>query len=138
MGIVLTTAGVLALAAVFIEVRLFKSVKPLRKASERSDAAGISMSMFLSWFIGMIFNAGGLVVMVASMISTVITMPIHGYARYKSKITQEQRDTVEAYKRTYSPLLKLVKFVIKLILSPIWLPVQINKRMNSSKELRSI
>lgn len=136
IGVLLTTALVLAIAAAFIEFRLFYTVPILKKLVEKSAAIGIGMSLLLSLLIGTMFGAAGLVVMVAGMLSTAFTEPVHAMNRKMQKNAQNSakvagRMTINDFRDTYRPVAKVIKFGFIVMTLPIWLPVKIKKMASS-------
>lgn len=130
MGIILTTALVLALASAFIEFKLFYSVPFLRKLVEKSTAIGIAMSVFLSFVIGTLFGAAGLIVMVAALVSTMMTEPVHSVmrrAKRRPQQTEQTRSVIDEYRATWGWVFSLIRVSFKVVTFPIWFPVKVRR-----------
>jgi hypothetical protein len=129
--VLFTMAIVLGLGSAFIEMRILKSVPLLAAWNRRSMAFGLALSFIISAAIGMLFGASGLVVMMAGVISTVCTEPIHELRRRMAKSNGAAKARIDSYKQaadgTYNafvrPTAKASFFVIKNVTRPLWMPV---------------
>lgn len=127
IGVLLTTALVLAAVSVLIELKIFYSTPWLKKLVGLSVIVGIAMSLALSWVLGLLFGASGLIVLLAGTISTAITEPIHAWKRKQSKRKDKVHSSIKEFADTWRPVGKLIKYAFLLVTSPLWVPVKIRR-----------
>jgi hypothetical protein len=140
MGMLLSMALILAVCSAFLEFKLLKSVPLLGRLNKKSMFFGLALSVALSAGLGAVFGAAGVVVMIAGVLSTAMTEPVHGFRRaMESKKAETQakiakaRQAKEDFVRTYRPIGIGLKYLAFAILAPIWVPVMINRRLHESK-----
>lgn len=66
-------------ASVIIEFLLIKKLPSLGRLAGRNRLVGVCMSVGLSWTLGEMFGAAGALVLIGSIISSVVTQPIHAF-----------------------------------------------------------
>jgi hypothetical protein len=135
---ILTMALLLAAASVYVELKLVKSVPGLKKLVERFGLVGLAMSLALSVFLGGIFGAAGVTIMIAGMCSTAVTAPIYRLRHqieHKNAVMKARVQATQAFmketKDTYRPVGKVVKWTAIGVTSPIWAPVIIRRKLRS-------
>ena len=71
--------------SVAVELSLVKELKLLRRLVMANRALGIALSVGLSWLLGHLFAAGGLIVLMGSIGSSLVTAPVYAVmARWKA------------------------------------------------------
>lgn len=133
----LTMSILLGLVAAFIELRTSFSIPFIRKAIEKFTILGIVFSIALSVFIGAIFGAAGLVVMLGALIATTITQPVYVVA---SKVKKTGRDVSETYnevKSLFQPFANFFKFAFKVIFLPFIIIYKVLRWHADRQEVRS-
>lgn len=68
---------ILTVISALFEIILVNKIPFLMHLAEQYPLVGLVISFSLSWFLGHVFAAGGLVVMLAGIGSTVLTAPIY-------------------------------------------------------------
>jgi hypothetical protein len=128
-------AFMLAIMSAALELMIASQIPAWRKWSHKSKLFNLINSMILSYFVGIMFGAQGLIAMTAGFMSTFMTIP--GYAilnwnfdspkaatqggnRYKhTKSTIKPK--VEKGKELAGDLVKVGYVTGKVITSPIWI-----------------
>ena len=67
----------LTIAAVLLELTIVYQSDVLAARLERSSFSGIAFSIALSWLLGIVFGAAGLIVMFAATVSTILTAAVY-------------------------------------------------------------
>lgn len=118
----------LAFASAVVELTLASKFPAWRKAAKRNKAINMIISIALSFVLGIMFGAAGLIAMAAAMISTAISIP--GYAvlewAYDSPEAQKHGGNLFKYytqrwKIALTDLVNLTYKIIKIITAPIWI-----------------
>lgn len=89
----------------------------------------------LSWTIGLLFGASGLIVMIAAIVSTPITEMFHSMRRKKdgakSKVNtkiEEVKSTARELWDTWSWVVTVLKYAVLIVTSPLWIPMVIRRK----------
>jgi len=127
----LTMAILLGLVAAFIELRTAFSVPFIRTLIEKFTIIGVVFSIALSVFIGAIFGAAGLVVMLGAMIATTITQPVYMVASKVKKTGHDVAHTVEEVRSVFRPFWNLFKLGAKIIALPFIIVFKVVKFIDS-------
>ncbi len=117
---------VLAGCSVWLELKLFQKVPALRKVVGKWALVGIAISLALSYFLGAAFGAGGIIVLMAGLLSTAIAEPFRRTFNQASAV-QAKVEKLNYWKKnteeTYHYVLVGIKWLCVLLLAPLWLPV---------------
>lgn len=117
----------LAIASTAVELTFASKFPAWRQAAKRNKAINLVVSIGLSFVLGMMFGAAGLIAMSAAIISTVMSIP--GYAflewAYDSPgAAKHNGNQIKYYsdrwKVALSDFLNLIYKIIKIITFPIW------------------
>lgn len=73
----LITIGILTSACVLFELILIGKSPKVRAVITKSPLFSLIFSLVLSWVIGLMFSAHGLIVLAAAVLSTVLTQPVY-------------------------------------------------------------
>lgn len=131
---------VLAFAASAFELTLASKFPAWRRAAKRNKAINLILSVSLSFIIGVMFGAAGLIVMTAAILSTILSIP--GYAflewAYDSPQAQARGGNLIKYysdkwKMALSDLAKLIYKIIRIITFPIWITRDLIQKYQSFK-----
>jgi len=118
---------VLAFAASAFELTLASKFPAWRRAAKRNKAINLILSISLSFIIGLMFGAAGLIVMTAAILSTILSIP--GYAflewAYDSPEAQKHGGNLIKYysdktKTVTKDTLHLIYKILRIITFPIW------------------
>jgi len=118
---------VLSLASAAMELTFASKFPTWRKAAKRNKAINLTISIVISFIIGIMFGAAGLITMAAAIISTVIVIP--GYAFLEWAYDSPQAATrggnqIKYYsdktKEVVSDTFKIIYKILRVITFPIW------------------
>lgn len=137
----LTMALILALCSAWLEFKILNKVPLFKKLNRKSQLVGLGMSIGLSWMVGILFGATGLVVLIAGLLSTAMTEPVHAAFRYMetknnevtAKVHKAQAFAIEA-RDTYRPVGKAVKWTAIATTAPLWGPVIIRRKLIEKRQ----
>jgi uncharacterized membrane protein len=122
-----TLAIMLALASTVIEISFAAKVPVWRKAAKKNKTINMIISILLSFILGILFGAGGLIAMSAAMISTVLSIPGYAFLEWaydSPQAAQRGGNQIEYYnkrwKQALADLVQLTYKVIRIITFPIW------------------
>lgn len=124
-------AILLGLVAAFIELRTSFSIPFVRTAIEKFSVLGIVFSIALSVFIGAIFGAAGLVVMLGALIATTLTQPVYIVANKVKKTGHDVNKTIEDVKSIFRPFWSLFVFAFKVMAFPFFVIFKIVRFFDS-------
>lgn len=117
----------LAIASAIVELTFASKVPAWRRAAKRNKAINLTISILLSFILGILFGAAGLIAMSAAIISTVLVIP--GYAflewAYDSPEAQKHGGNLIKYysdrwKTVMSDFAKLMYKILRILTFPIW------------------
>jgi hypothetical protein len=125
---------ILALASCTIEMMLASKIPAWRKAAKKYKIFNLFASLGLSYTIGTMFGAAGLIAMTAAIFSTILSIPGYAFLEwvYDSPQAQQRGGNLIAhhksnFKTTYTrwkivlgDLSTIVYKVIRIITFPIW------------------
>jgi hypothetical protein len=107
----LTMVILLALSSAFLEVKLAKALPIWHKMSVKSQAFNLLGSIALSYVLGMLFGASGLIALMAGIVSTVITVPYYSGLRYIEDNETKVTENVQIVKDAGRGIWFFVKFI---------------------------
>lgn len=136
----------LAIASFLVEMMIASKVPLMRQLAKNNLLVNLTISLGLSYFIGIMFGAIGLTAMTAAIISTLMSVP--GYAflewaydseeahaeggnRIKHKKEQVQV-TTKKWTQTLSDFFKIIYGILKVITFPIWIIRSITNKTKTS------
>jgi hypothetical protein len=147
----LAFAMTLAIMSTIVEMMFAVNFKSWREAAHKYKAVNMIISLLLSFAIGMMFGAGGLIAMTAGMISTVLSIP--GYAflywnmdspKAASLGTTRTNHTKNVAKKKFektkevsNDLAKVAYGTAKVVTAPVWIPRKINNKYKTFKKARA-
>lgn len=123
----LIMAILLGVVAAFIELRTSFSIPLVRRAIEKFSVLGIIFSITLSIFIGAIFGAAGLVVMLGALIATTLTQPVYMVASHVKKTGKDVAKTANEVKQLFMPFFNFFKFALYVMFLPFILVYKVLK-----------
>jgi len=118
MGTMLLTAILMGLAAAFIELRTSFSIPFVRKLIEQFSVLGIVFSVALSMFLGFIFGATGVTVMLIAIVCMTFTQPVYMVMSKLQSVGKDVSDVVNDVRRITAPFAALFKLAFKIIALP--------------------
>lgn len=132
---------ILALSSTAIEMLVAAKFPAWRRHAHKSKLINLTLSLGLSFVLGELFGAGGLIAMTAAIISTILSIP--GYAilnyAYDSPKAAQHGGNLFAYKwakwkQALIDLGNLIYKIIRFITAPIWITRNV---VNKCRELTS-
>lgn len=117
----------LAIASTVVEMMFAARIPAWRKNAHKYKWFNMLISILLSFVLGLMFGAAGLIALGAAMISTVLSIP--GYTilhwNYDSQQALNHGGNMTKYLRTkwlqaFKDLAKIIYLTIKIITFPIW------------------
>ena len=134
----------LAIASTVVEMMFAARIPTWRKNAHKYKWVNMTLSIMLSFVLGLMFGAAGLIALGAAMISTVLSIP--GYAilhwNYDSKEAQKHGGNMTHYLRgkwtqALKDLAKMIYTIIKVITFPIWATRSILNKISTVKAKRA-
>jgi glucan phosphoethanolaminetransferase (alkaline phosphatase superfamily) len=117
----------LAVASALVELIFAAKVPVWRKNAYRFKWFNMLISIVLSFILGLMFGATGLITLGAAIISTALSVPGYSFLHWNYDSPQAQRHGGDMLKhlrkkwlQAFKDLAKLVYAVIRFITFPIW------------------
>lgn len=117
----------LAIASAVVELTFASKFPAWRRAAKKNKAVNLGISIALSFVLGIMFGAAGLIAMSAAIISTVIAVPGYAFLEWAYDSPQAQAkggNQVKYYsdktKTVISDLTRLIYKILRIITFPIW------------------
>ena len=117
----------LAIASAVVELTFASKFPGWRRAAKRNKAVNLTISIALSALLGVLFGAAGLIVMSASIISTVMVIPGYSFLAWAYDSPQAQAKGgnliqyyTDKWKQVLSDFAKLIYKILRIITFPIW------------------
>lgn len=118
----------LALASFVVEMMFAAKIVWWRQNAYRLKWFNMVISLVLSWVLGLMFGAAGLIVMGAAMISTAMSIPGYAFLHWNYDSPQATRfggnmlvHIRKKWVQAFSDLAKVIYSIIKVITFPIWI-----------------
>jgi len=117
----------LAIASSIVELMFAARIKWWRQNAYRLKWFNMLISLVLSWILGIMFGAAGLIVMGAAMISTAMSIPGYAFLHWNYDSPQAERyggnmlsHMREKWVQAFKDLFKVLYTVIRVITFPVW------------------
>jgi len=125
---------VLALASFIFEMIIASKIPSWRRNAKKYKMINLVLSVLLSFVMGVLFGAAGLIVMTAAILSTLMSIPGYSFLYWcydspeakrngGNQIAYYKKQTVNAFtkmKRACVDLFELIYKIIRIITFPIW------------------
>lgn len=118
---------VLALASSAVELMLAAKIPAWRRSAKKYKLINLSFSILLSFLLGMMFGAVGLIAMSAAVISTIMSIPGYSllYWAYDSpdalaKGGNKFKYYSDKWKQVLTDFVNLMYKIFRIITFPIW------------------
>jgi len=130
----------LAVASTIVELAFAANFPRWRQAANNNKAINLSISIVISFILGMAFGAAGLIAMSAAVISTVMSIP--GYAflhwAYDSPRAKKHNGNLlkhytDKWKQVLTDFVNIVYKVLRIITFPIWATRAVILKFNNIK-----
>ena len=117
----------LSICSAAVELTFASKFPTWRKAAKRNKAVNLTISIVLSFILGIMFGAAGLITMSAAIISTILVIP--GYAFLEWAYDSPQAATrggnqikyfADKTKEVVSDTIKITYKILRVITFPIW------------------
>lgn len=123
----LTFVIILAIASSAIEMMFAAKIPALRRAAKKYKLVNLIASLALSYILGAMFGAAGLIAMTAAIFSTILSIPGYIFLEwaYDSPEAQKHGGNLIQYhkdrwKTVMSDFLAIIYKVLRVITFPIW------------------
>lgn len=120
-------AVMLAVTSTIVEIVLLLKFKPLLNFLLKHKTLDLIFSFALSYFLGVMFGASGLIAMTAGIFSTLLSLMVYESGMLK----QENREKVTNTKNT---VVKTIKFWYRVASSPVRAIGWCSSKVNTMKE----
>lgn len=117
----------LAIASAIVELTFASKFPAWRRAAKKNKAINLAISITLSFALGLMFGAAGLIAMSAAIISTVIAVPGYVFLEWAYDSPQAQAkggNQIKYYsdktKTVFTDLTRLIYKILRIITFPIW------------------
>jgi len=117
----------LAIASSIVELMFAAKIPAWRKNAHKKKWFNMTVSVLLSFILGILFGAAGLIALGAAMISTVLSIPGYAFLYWNYDSPQAQRYggnmTSHIYQKwiqAFKDLAKVFYAIIRFINFPIW------------------
>jgi uncharacterized membrane protein len=117
----------LAIASTVVELSFAARIPAWRRMAKKNKAFNMTISIGVSFLIGIMFGAGGLIAMSAAIISTVFSIPGYAFLEWAydspmatAKGTNLINYYIQRWKQVLADLMQLLYKVLRVITFPIW------------------
>lgn len=135
-----TTAMMFAIACVAIELFFVTQYEKFETLLIKHEKLGIFWSIALSWIMGEVFGAQGVIVLMSAMFSTVITTIIykcHLLKYIKMAKNGELSNKLAPVRQTIKDVATFFKFIVRIITAPVrfcrWIKTSVNTGVSTVK-----
>lgn len=123
----LSLAVLLIIGFVGFEIYLNKKFKPVSWFTTKFSWGGLVMSLCISLALAAMFPAVGLVLIVASVFSTILVQPFYAFRNAVQEGTDRTKARIEHAKQTKNEFVATYKPVAKAVAAPFWLTYKLAK-----------
>lgn len=123
----LTFVLILAVASSAIEMMFAAKIPAWRKAAKKYKLVNLIASLVLSYILGVMFGAAGLIAMTAAIFSTILSIPGYIFLEWAYDSPQAQKhggNLIKYHKDRWSTVISdffvVVYKVLRVITFPIW------------------
>lgn len=123
----LTFVIILALASSAIELMFAAKIPAWRRAAKKYKLVNLIASLALSYVLGAMFGAAGLIAMTAAIFSTILSIPGYIFLEWAYDSPQAQQhggNLIKYHKNRWttviSDFITLIYKIIRIITFPIW------------------
>lgn len=136
----LSLVVMLAISSSIVELAFAANFPRWRQAANNNKAINLTISVIISYILGVAFGAAGLIAMSAAIISTVLSIP--GYAflhwAYDSPRAQKHNGNLlkhytNKWKQVLTDFAEFVYKVLRIITFPIWATRAVIVKFNNMK-----
>lgn len=130
---------ILAIASTAVELMLAAKIPAWRKNAHKYKLVNLGLSIILSFVIGILFGAAGLIAMTAAILSTIMSIP--GYKvlhwRYDSPAAQAHGGDLLQYHvnrwvQVVKDIFKIVYKILRILTFPMWAYRALRDRHNTT------
>ena len=133
----------LAIASTIVEMMFAAKIPYWRKNAHKFKWVNMVMSILLSFVLGLMFGAAGLIALGAAMISTVLSIPGYAFLHWNYDSPQASkhggnmtRHLRAKWSQAFKDLAKMIYGIIRVITFPIWATRSILNKINTIKTKR--
>lgn len=125
--VLLSLAFLLIVGFVGFEIYLNKKFKPVSWFTRKFSWGGLVMSLCISLALAAMFPAVGLVLIIASVVSTILVQPFYSFRKACVDGTERTRTRIAHAKQTKNEFVATYKPAAKAVASPFWLTYKLAK-----------
>lgn len=118
---------ILAVASTAIELMLAAKIRAWRRNAHKYKVVNLGLSVFLSFIIGILFGAAGLIAMTAAILSTIMSIPGYSFLHWMYDSPQALArggNQYLYYKNKWKQLIidfvNLIYKILRIVTFPIW------------------
>lgn len=118
---------ILTISSFIFEMMLAAKIPAWRKNAKKYKIFNLIVSVFLSFIMGILFGAAGLIVMTSAILSTILSIPGYTFLYWCFDSPQAKRNGGNQYLHykkllftLISDLFKLIYKVLRIVTFPIW------------------
>ena len=131
----LTFVFLLAFASFAFEMLIASKFSLWRKLAYKSKLANLTMSILLSYLLGIAFGAAGLITMTAAILSTLMSIPGYTILAWNFDTPKAQalpersryQHESKKWKQVGSDTVKMTYGTLRVITAPVWISRKIYK-----------
>lgn len=123
----LTFVLILAVASSAIEMMFAAKIPAWRKAAKKYKLVNLIASLVLSYILGVMFGAAGLIAMTAAIFSTILSIPGYIFLEWAYDSPQAQKhggNLIQYHKNRWKTVISdfftIIYKVLRIITFPIW------------------
>lgn len=117
----------LSICSALVELTFASKFPVWRQAAKRNKAINLTISIIISFVLGIAFGAAGLITMASAIISTVLVIPGYAFLEWaydSPQAAQRGGNQLKYYsdktKIVISDLTKMIYKILRIITFPIW------------------
>lgn len=143
----LTMVFLLAITSTIFELMIAARIPAWRRLSHKSTLFNLINSMFLSYLVGIMFGATGLIAMTAGVVSTLLSIPGYAFLAWNydspkaisngtTRVQTMKVNTHVKYNKSKEVIQDLGKIAYgtgKVVTAPLWIPRRINTKLKARK-----
>lgn len=140
----LTMMIMLAIASTVVELMFAAKISVWRQNAYKLKWVNMLISIVLSFILGIMFGAAGIIALGAAMISTVLSIPGYAFLHWNLDSPAAQKvggnllvHTWTKWKQAVADLFQLIYKFIRFITAPIWITRNIINKYQAYKGAKS-
>lgn len=136
----LSLVVMLAIASTIIELAFAANFPKWRQAANNNKAINLTISVVISYILGVAFGAAGLIAMSAAIISTVLSIPGYAFLHWAYDSPRAKRHNgnllkhyTDKWKQVLTDFAEVIYKILRIITFPIWATRAVIVKFNAAK-----